>query len=1194
MSHDDPRIEQISIAVIRHPLESEQIPLTEQDVAPGETTTHANGVTAFKFFLATIASIIAMTSAPHNVAQAQSLPVIGCYTDGSIFNTGFNGTSGKLTTGNDLGWEYARTTQYVPAAPDPSYRETAVQLPPAGLTWQPAVIVEQLAAGWASSPYNNATWISNAANGQHGIQPEDFYYRFKFILHDSVNPALMIAKMNFFADDVVYEVFVNGQRSSPWVNNARQPGEPPGTQHPYNFAGYTATNPAIGDLSGNWQTGENEIIVHIKSAGGYQGLLAQFQNEELCPPNITLKKIVKNDGGGTLTAADFWLEASGPTPLSGKTETADVTGKIVTAGSYTISETPSPASVGYTQTLVCERTTIRPDNTKTTTPISGATFSIAAKDSVTCTFTNDDLPTGLTLRKIVKNNKLGILGPESFTLRADGPASISGIHGSPQVTGAALTAGQYTLSEDPTDGYSAEGPFVCLDNNNANVPVTNNQVSLSLGQLLTCTVTNIDAAADLTLVKEVINNDGGTATPADFTLIATGLTEKRFTSAQTQLVPPGSYTLSEEGPVGYGASLFSCSINGGAPLSSNSITLADGDVATCTVVNNDIKVEKALTAESGKLLGVAEQGEILTYTVSLYNDGETPALYNLIDNLDPNLTYVPGSASGAVAGQEPVSARPLQWNGIVIPPLSTAVVSYEAKVAIPLPPGTASITNCIGGVCTEIAAQGTVSVNKKLIGESGGTQEDLAEPGEILTYEVTLINEGQAPAMFDLGDVPDQYSSYVAGSTRGTAGASEPAELLPLIWRDLLVDPGKPITVIYDVKVADALPPGTTSLRNIAYEPAVFEAKNPEKRSDGQPVYPGLDYCTTVPAACTEAETFNVSLTKIAHFPNAMRGMNLPFTIQLTNHASAPVRNLVVTDTMPTGFRFIAGSATIDGMPTTPSENGQQLQFTIPLLEPNSNASLDLQMAALPTLKPSEYTNRAGLKDSAGRDIGVALSPFEIVVETYFDCGEIVGTVFNDLNRNGYRDKGEGGISGARLSSANGIQITTDKNGRFHIACADLPDNRIGRNYILKLDPRSLPSGYRILSENPRVIRLTAGKMTPLDFATSITRVIKLEVSSFAFIPDSTSLAPSWKESIPTLMSTLEAEPSVLRIVYRDAGGNQGIAQKRLKELRTIVTQRWRELGNRYRLEVETVLITATASNAAQAEAIPMLELAIE
>src|SRR5690606_15209497 len=120
----------------------------------------------------------------------------------------------------------------------------------------------------------------------------------------------------------------------------------------------------------------------------------------------------------------------------------------------------------------------------------------------------------------------------------------------------------------------------------------------------------------------------------------------------------------------------------------------------------------------------------------------------------------------------------------------------------------------------------------------------------------------------------------------------------------------------------------------------------------------------------------------------------------------------------------------------------------------------------------------------------------EVMPEPVFDCGDIIGKVFNDRNRNGYQDDGETGLPGARVTSIDGMRITADGHGRFHAACADLPNGRVGSSYIMKLDPRSRPTGYRIISENPRVVRLTAGKMSQVNFAASLTRVVRLDLSN--------------------------------------------------------------------------------------------------
>ena len=66
-----------------------------------------------------------------------------------------------------------------------------------------------------------------------------------------------------------------------------------------------------------------------------------------------------------------------------------------------------------------------------------------------------------------------------------------------------------------------------------------------------------------------------------------------------------------------------------------------------------------------------------------------------------------------------------------------------------------------------------------------------------------------------------------------------------------------------------------------------------------------------------------------------------------------------------------------------------------------------------------------------------------------------------------------------------------------------LPADR-GDNFILKLDTSSLPTGYRLTTENPRVVRLTPGKMSEINFGASISQLIRIDLNPQAF-----SIAPS-------------------------------------------------------------------------------------
>jgi len=102
------------------------------------------------------------------------------------------------------------------------------------------------------------------------------------------------------------------------------------------------------------------------------------------------------------------------------------------------------------------------------------------------------------------------------------------------------------------------------------------------------------------------------------------------------------------------------------------------------------------------------------------------------------------------------------------------------------------------------------------------------------------------------------------------------------------------------------------------------------------------------------------------------------------------------------------------------------------------------------------------------------------------ECAEVIGKVFDDRNGNGYQDKGEKGLPGVRVATPNGWQVITDQHGRFHVTCADFPDHSIGSNFIMKVDIRSLPTGYRLTTENPGMVRLTSGRLAKLNFGASV------------------------------------------------------------------------------------------------------------
>ena len=78
------------------------------------------------------------------------------------------------------------------------------------------------------------------------------------------------------------------------------------------------------------------------------------------------------------------------------------------------------------------------------------------------------------------------------------------------------------------------------------------------------------------MVKQVVNDNGGTAVAGDWTLTATG-----YDAASPDA---GTYPLSESGPAGYTLTSLTCD-NAVGPVTS--VTLGLGEDVTCTFVNDD-------------------------------------------------------------------------------------------------------------------------------------------------------------------------------------------------------------------------------------------------------------------------------------------------------------------------------------------------------------------------------------------------------------------------------------------------------------------------------------------------------------------------------------------------------------------------------------------------------------------------------
>jgi hypothetical protein len=170
--------------------------------------------------------------------------------------------------------------------------------------------------------------------------------------------------------------------------------------------------------------------------------------------------------------------------------------------------------------------------------------------------------------KTVVNDSGGDATADEFTISVTGTnVSSSSFAGSEDGVDVTLDAGSYSVTETAgSDGYLASGSDDCSG-------------TIAAGEIKTCTITNDDIAPQLIVNKIVINDDDGTKVIVDFPLFIDGLSVASGVASTTTI---GSHTVSEDSDSEY------VSVIGGDCAADGTITLALGDVKTCTITNDDI------------------------------------------------------------------------------------------------------------------------------------------------------------------------------------------------------------------------------------------------------------------------------------------------------------------------------------------------------------------------------------------------------------------------------------------------------------------------------------------------------------------------------------------------------------------------------------------------------------------------------
>jgi uncharacterized repeat protein (TIGR01451 family) len=142
------------------------------------------------------------------------------------------------------------------------------------------------------------------------------------------------------------------------------------------------------------------------------------------------------------------------------------------------------------------------------------------------------------------------------------------------------------------------------------------------------------------------------------------------------------------------------------------------------------------------------------------------------------------------------------------------------------------------------------------------------------------------------------------------------------------------------------------------------------------------------------------------------------------------------------------------------------------------HVTLNTRVSVRATLGPQSVS--ASISDDMGINIDNGSASVRVEADPDFDLATIVGTVWRDDDGDGKRSAGEAPIEGALVVMEDGVSAVTDGDGRYHIA-AVVPGQR-----VVKLAPHTLAPGAKVTTDGTRVVSVTAGIVTVIDFGVAV------------------------------------------------------------------------------------------------------------
>ena len=229
------------------------------------------------------------------------------------------------------------------------------------------------------------------------------------------------------------------------------------------------------------------------------------------------------------------------------------------------------------------------------------------------------------------------------------------------------------------------------------------------------------------------------------------------------------------------------------------------------------------------------------------------------------------------------------------------------------------------------------------------------------------------------------------------------------------------------------------------------------------------------PAAAT-----GLSLAKTGDKQVVEVGDSIRYTLTVLRSSGPAPRQVTIVDSLPAGFTYIAGTATVGGVPIADPAGrpGPKLAFNLGPMPASGSLVLQYRARVGVGSAQGDGINRA-IAQACGVPTGCVVPgsflPLPEAVATnearyrvrmtggvFTDEVCLAGKVFVDCNGNRIQDAEELGIPGVRLMLSDGTTLGSDSEGKYSVC--GLPP----RSHVLKVDPYTMPRGSRLTPSSNR------------------------------------------------------------------------------------------------------------------------------